>query len=338
MADFDREIGGQTRLRIREGPEPSQFQFFVQTGSQTFNYQQPWSWGLRQDYGPGFNSQRLQFRMEKGGAWQYMGMIEDMGDLTKGIIEVRLSIHNAGLGFPDYDFIITLDRSGPPPPPGPPVVWTYGDTWVEIGWGGDGGPGGASIVGREFWWSYDGVPRNLIANGGARYRLEGLIPGNTYHIWAKNANAKGWSDFGAPTIVRTRRVPDAPHQVTFPEVTQVSVRTAYHYDGRWDGGTPVREWQIGYGQNPAYPQSFKTGVHEFIGSLAPGQRYYFWARGRNDVGWGFWSSRAEVLLLAGAYVNQAGVSRRALVWIKVNGVWRLTRPWVKSGKNWRTTK
>jgi hypothetical protein len=43
--------------------------------------------------------------------------------------------------------------------------------------------------------------------------------------------------------------------VAISAVTDTKVHTDYGFTG-WDGGTPIREWQVGYGTDPNYRSSF----------------------------------------------------------------------------------
>lgn len=62
----------------------------------------------------------------------------------------------------------------------------------------------------------------------------------------------------------------------------------------YDGGSPVVEWQIGYGSSPDYPEAYwGSGGTSDVGPFSSGQRVYVWARGRNSLGWGPWSNRGE---------------------------------------------
>lgn len=180
--------------------------------------------------------------------------------------------------------------------------------------------------------------RYRISNGGARNTLDGLYPGTWYALWAKNASVKGWSDFSAPTVLRTKRVPDAPEPVQFTDVQQRSLVAHIGYEGgRWDGDSPVVEWQFGYGLNPNAGEFFVSGAPLALSDLQPGQRYYFWARVRNAIGWSAWSVRSDVILLGGAYVKDGDEYVRAIPWVKDGGVWKVALPWSKAGGIWRPT-
>lgn len=337
MADFIREIGGNTRLMIREGPGPDQFQFFVQTGPSTYNYQQPWDFGVKFSNGGIANSTRRTFRMEKGGKWQYMGMLEDMGGLGQQF-EVRLTIHNTGLGFPTYHFWQPFVRNSRPDPPVPPMLTEFTPSSIRafLDWGFDGGPslGGLPVLESEIWWSWDTTPRFVVNT--KDHVFTGLHQKTNYFFWGKLRNDLGWSDLSGRSVAETHGVPDAPIPVFFHHIGQDRVIADLFVSERWkDGGRPIEEWQIGYGKNPNTPEFFVTGPRVEIRNLDPGMRYYFWARGRNAYGWGAWSVRSEVLLVAGARIPVDGIYRRAVPYIKVDGVWRLARPWAKNAGFWK---
>lgn len=333
MADYVQEIGGNTRLMIREGPSISQFQFFMQTSPNRSNPAQKWSWGLRQDRRePTSNSRTLTFRMNPGSDWKHMGQIGDMGGMADSYVDIRLTIYNSGLGFPTYNFTKTFIPI--PPPPRRPYIFGAGHNFIDVGWGGDGGPGGASIVGREIWASNDGVPRWNIAPLGQRVQWYGLQAGTKYNLWARNANVRGWSGYGDHSFAVTFRVPDPPTPVTVENVQQTSCWTAFA--GAFEGGTPVREYQLAYGRDPNTAEVYKSSNgYDVLENLDPGKTYYFWARARNDIGWSGWSSRSQVNLIAGALIPVDGAYMRALPYIKSGGTWHLARPWVNVGGMWR---
>lgn len=340
MADFIREIGGGTRLMIREGPLPYQFLFYVQTGPQTYNYQQPWTWGVKFSDGNVYISPQKTFRMVKGGGWQFMGWIEDFGDFGPNF-EVMVRIVNTGLGFPTYDFWQAFTRTSRPAPPIGPHATDHTDNSMRVflEWGQDGGPslGGLPVLESEIWWSWDPVPRHFVP--GPSHIFTGLFPKTNYFFWGKLRNAKGWSDLGIRTVAETHGTPDAPIPVFFHSIQQDRVIADFYVPDGWkDGGRPIDEWQIGYGKSPDTPTHFTTGPRVEIKNLDHGRRYYFWARGRNAYGWGHWSARSEALLVAGATVNVNGTPRRAVPYQKVNGVWRLVRPWAKNAGVWRESR
>src|ERR1041384_5803039 len=107
--------------------------------------------------------------------------------------------------------------------------------------------------------------------------------------------ATGTSGLGGPTehsaYINRQSVPPAPSQPTTHEKTATSIRVTFDSNG--DGGATIREWQIGVGTN-FNDINFTVGSsgNTTVTGLSPGTTYYFWARGRNDIGWGPWSPRS----------------------------------------------
>lgn len=322
MTDYLKDIGGNTTLMIRDlNPR---VEFWVRTGSDTWNYQQDWSFE-----GPGFNSGRRQFRMEKGGAWQFMGA----HDFPGGRINVRLTIFDEDLGFPTSDFWQTLTRVVLPGAP-PPSVWERTPNSIHVTLDG-GSNGGAPILESEIWWSWDQTPRFRISNTRDTW-VAGLNARSRYFFWGKQRNELGWSDFGPRAEGRTLGVPDPPLPVFFREVGQDRVTADFYIpDGWYDGGAPIEEWAFGYGLNPGGPSFDVPGPNKQIKDLEPGQTYYFWAAGRNAFGWSNWSQRSEVQLIAGLLITIDNQPHRAVPYEKVDGVWRIVRPWSKSAGIWK---
>ena len=129
-------------------------------------------------------------------------------------------------------------------------------------------------------------------------------------------------------------VPAAPTSLGVDTIEQTSVR--YRFSGNSSGGSPILEWQVGYGTNPSSVQySISSNGTSVIGALAPATTYYFWARGRNAAGWGPWSARTTGRTIAGARVRSGGVWKEAIPYVKVNGVWKVARPHVRVAGTWK---
>lgn len=116
-------------------------------------------------------------------------------------------------------------------------------------------------------------------------------------------NEQHFGSIGAPP--RIPKPPGAPTPVGLDEITATSMR--YRFTGTTDGGATIREWQLGYGTDPNGPQFFvgSTGTST-VGGLTPATEWFFWSRGRNDMGWGPWSARISARTLAAAYVGKSG--------------------------------
>ena len=72
-----------------------------------------------------------------------------------------------------------------------------------------------------------------------------------------------------------------------------------------------------------------------VEDLSPGRTYYFWGRGRNSIGWGSWSERRSVVLVAGARVLVGFVWQRAVPYVRVGGIWKVSQPFVKDAGVWK---
>lgn len=166
------------------------------------------------------------------------------------------------------------------------------------------------------------------ADGTAEYAVNS---GMTLVNLGSASAGTGWRSL--PRI-QTATIPGAPAPIGLDELAQTSMR--YRFSGTTDGGSPIREWQIGYSNSPSGVQATlgSNGTSTLYG-LKPGLTYYFWSRGRNDIGWGPWSSMISARTRAGARVKIDGVWKEAAPWVKLNGVWRLTQPHVKINGAWK---
>lgn len=118
--------------------------------------------------------------------------------------------------------------------------------------------------------------------------------------------ASGTSGFGGPTehsaYINRQSVPPAPFQPQVSEATATSVRVQFTPNG--DGQSPILEWQIGVGLNfNDIAWTVSSSTNTVVTGLSPGTTYYFWARGRNALGWGPWSSRSSGITTQG-YAGQ----------------------------------
>jgi hypothetical protein len=320
VTDYTRGVGNGTMMIRDTG---GWVEFWFQTGSSTYSNDQTWGY----DIGNGFVGGK--YRLARGGAWQMFG--NAYVDTRRN---VTFHIDDFGLGWATTDFTVFIERARVPDPPTTPSIGERTDTQIHA-WFDANYDGGTPI--RQM---------QLFVNGpGAGYWLQGrdvwfgnLYPGTDYEIFGQVRNDIGWSAYGGSTRTRTLRIPDAPNPVMFDNPQQMSVVIDYNYSGRWDGGAPVQEWQVGYGLDPNNPQAYVGGVRQQISNLQPGRQYFFWARGRNQIGWSPWSQRSQVTLNAGALVRDGGTYKRAVPWVKVNGIWRVAKPWTKDAGNWRAAK
>lgn len=166
------------------------------------------------------------------------------------------------------------------------------------------------------------------ADGTAEYSIAGGLT-----LYALGHAEAGTGTRSLPRI-NNATVPGAPTPVGADFPTQTSIR--YRFVGTTDGGSAIQEWQIGYGLDPSNPQFFTgSGGNTTVGALQPAKTYYFWARGRNAVGWGPWSVRTALRTIAGARIKVGGVWKEAIPYVKVGGVWKLAQPYTKVSGTWK---
>lgn len=179
------------------------------------------------------------------------------------------------------------------------------------------------------WIIADGTFRvDHNAMGQASYYFSASL--NYYALGSASATT-GWRNL--PALATN---PPPPRPLGTAALSQTEIQ--YKFQSQGDGGTPVREWQIGYGRNPSYPEHYVTSWGtSTIGGLLPGTPYYFWSRGRNDIGWSGWSERASNSTIAGFWIKIAGNWIVGVPYIKLDGQWRMVEPWIKVGGVWRRT-
>jgi Fibronectin type III domain. len=166
------------------------------------------------------------------------------------------------------------------------------------------------------------------ADGNAEYVVDSSL---TLHALGTAATGTGWRSL--PRI-RVNTVPDAPTPIAVDNATADSLR--FRFSGNNNGGSPILEWQIHYGTDPRSGQhaAVSDGTSTITG-LSPGTKYYFWARGRNAIGWGPFSNPISGSTLVGVRIKHNGAWKQAIPYVKVNGVWRLAQPHVKVNGVWK---
>lgn len=143
--------------------------------------------------------------------------------------------------------------------------------------------------------------------------------------------SQGSTIWSLPTI---NQLPNAPAKPTFSDIRQTSITLSTESNG--DGGSPIIGYQWGYGTTSAANSTTATGAPpKLITGLIPGTKYYFRVRAQNSLGFGPWSAISNTNTLAGARVNQNGVWKRAIPYVKVAGVWKVATPWVKVAGVWK---
>lgn len=201
------------------------------------------------------------------------------------------------------------------------------------------GDGGSPILEWQIGYGTNGIgPTETAAASSGNTVIGGFNSGQSVFFWARVRNAIGWSAWSARRSATTFKGPKAPSAVAFSELTQTSVRTQFTDPA--NEGIVILERQLGYGLADDAPTIFATPVNgvKIVTNLQAGETYYFWARNRNSVGWGPWSTRSQVNLIAGARVYVVGQGwRRAVPYVNDDGTWKMVQPYIKVAGVWRKT-
>lgn len=325
MVDYAWDIGDGAKMMIRDYGLPNgNVEFWFHARPSAFNSRQDWGYDAGSGYVGGI------FRLNAGGAWHRLGTVHIP---TSRFVMMRMI--GEDLGWPTSERSVWINRATVPAPPTMYSATALSTSAVRVRFGGNG-DGGTPVREWQIGYGLDAWNPQYFVGSGGQSDIGGLNSGRWWYFWARARNDMGWSGWSNKAQAFTWRIPDPPNPVTFDLVTQRSLRA--RFTGGFNGGEPVDEWQLGYGLNPNTPQIVvaSNGTNQ-LNNLQAGAIYYFWARGRNAVGWSGWSSVRAQTLRAGALVKVGPVWKRAVPYVKDNGVWRLARPYVKIGGVWRET-
>lgn len=228
-----------------------------------------------------------------------------------------------------------ITRGAAPAAPSRPSISGLGAFGATISFT-DGSNNYLAIDSRQISYGLTNTASTTVVASDGSTAISGLSAGKTYYVKARTHNSKGYSPWSAVASFTTLNVPPAPSQVKLSEVTQSTLKAVFTSNGT--GGTAVLEWQLAYGTNPVTPSIFvKSTGTSMVTGLAPGERYYFWARGRNAIGWGPWSTTASVTMVAGIRWKAGDKWVTAVPYVNVDGVWKVALPRVKIAGMWKPT-
>lgn len=224
-----------------------------------------------------------------------------------------------------------------------------GNTYGHAAWGNTGSWGNAdsNVGGNPDLWNNGNMEYNFQNGqyGGSFLIVEGSFnithrsDGTQEYYVTGNLNLVNLGFASATTGVRSlprlAREPDAPTPLWVSNITQTSMD--YRFSGNYDGGSPIIEYQALYqeGSGPQIALGWENDGLVNMTGLKPATWYNFWSRGRNAIGWGPWSQIMSGRTLAGARVNQNGVWKEAIPYVRQSGSWKLAQPYSKINGVWR---
>lgn len=142
--------------------------------------------------------------------------------------------------------------------------------------------------------SYSGILKFRLLRGGAWQHVNTVWVGYdqtvTFTIYGSGI---GFPTYAFNQHIQRSTVPLPPTFTGFDPISSSAFRC--HFYPNSDGGSPILEFQVGYGSSPSGPTSIVTapGSPHDIGGFYSGQRIYAWIRARNALGWSDWSGRGE---------------------------------------------
>lgn len=306
-------------------------EFWLNAGnSSTFNHQLPWGYTVN-----GVTNNNREYDYKAGAGWEKIG---SWGVTTDQTVTFRLGdTGTSGFGGPT-SFSVAIKRASAPGPPGAVAFSSLTGTSVAVTFAAADN-NGATIDAYQVVYSKTSTITNATYVASDRSStITGLSPGTTYWFWTRAHNSEGWGSYSASRSITTYKVPEAPNSVVITNVTQSSAHI--NFQGKGEGGTPVVEWQMAYNTvnstTGATAVTWASGGKD-ITNLKPGTTYYFWARGRNSVGWGPYSPVTTAKTLAGVRINVNGAWVMAVPYVNVGGVWKIARPWARVAGFWRET-
>lgn len=301
-------------------------EFWFKTGSQTWNNDQWWSWGANG------TSSRQKFRLLRGGNWQLFGSIYVSYDQT-----IRFTIEGAGLGWATTNFFQYIQRATVPAPPSLQSAYPISSSAIHVVFFSNHDGGSPVLEWQVGYGLSSSAPSSLVTSDGTS-DIGGFSSGQRVYFWARGRNAIGWSGWSNRLEAVTWTVPQAPGGPTIDDKTQVSVTISYQHVDTPNNPT-ILENQVGYGLDSSNPTTFvdnPSGTLALSG-LNPGGTYYFWARSRNSLGWGSWTQRTRIDLIAGSLILVGATWKRAVPYVRVSGTWKVAEPWIKEVGVWKRT-
>jgi hypothetical protein len=158
---------------------------------------------------------------------------------------------------------------------------------------------GPSTWNNNQWWSWGAnntsSRQQFRLLRGGHWQLFGYVNvtyDQTIRFTIEGAGVGGWVTTDFYQHITRSTVPAPPRMISAVPISTIAIHVVF--TGSYDGGSPVLEWEIGYGQSPNGPvYTIPSDGTTDISGFTTGAHWYFWARGRNALGWSPWSNRVE---------------------------------------------
>lgn len=326
MATYSKNTGTTGKMYIVDNGTTVEFLVDAGQGA-THNERMPWRYTINNS-----TSGWQYYNLTSGGGQRSLGKWTITKDQT---VKFELGDTNtSGLGGPST-LTANITRVGPPPKPD---VWNPNNITANSigGYASNMRNGGSPLTKVELAYGtsfQNGAPQKIISialNGGGT--ITGLAEKTTYYIQLRYTNAKGSSPWSDATSATTYGYPRA-NRPSLSNVQQTSINASFSTSS--DGGSPILEYQIGYGKSGSAPTNYASGKSATLTKLVPGTTYYVWGRARNKFGWGPWSSNISTRTTSGSWFYYNGAYRRAVPYVKVNGVWKPATPLINIAGLWQ---
>lgn len=346
MVDYTYGIPGSVGGLMMIRDTGSQVQFFIKSGNTiAWDYNLYWNGVVN-----GVNVGGMA-RYEAGGNWLMVGAWNVSYNQTVTFRKTSDS-ESQGLGGTG-GFSTPINRTTVPPAPKPLGIDQITGYSFRYRFSSQGN-GGSSILQWQIGYGTNANSPQAFMTSSGTSTINALDRNTNYYVWSRGRNALGWGPWSARSAVKTHNIPWPPISYTPTDIEHQAMTFKIKDNG--NGGMPIvaREFQVwsepDFDGAPIYsfanriklpwpsqdwwattkPPNAEAGVRD----LLPGIRYYWRARVANSVGPSPWSTVRSAKTLPGVYINDEGIIKLGIPYVKAKGKWRPGVFYGKRGTKW----